>query len=134
MPFCVLADVELLLQVKFALDSDPTSTAVEGIISQIDARIRQALVGGGISVPSDAERLAVLKNINAMGAAGLTGMIYGRNFENVNSGQAQWYYGQFLDELKNFVSGYSQSGFNPASTATFSAVGGAMPWKNEVKW
>ena len=51
MAFCVLADVELLLQVKFETTSDPTSTAVEGIISQIDARIRQALAGGGISVP-----------------------------------------------------------------------------------
>lgn len=134
--YCAVTDVEFRLQVDFDATTNPTDGAVTAIINQVSARIDLTLGGAGIALPiSDAGKLLALKNICSLGSAGMVGMTYGRNFDNITQSQAKFYWEEFLKELNLFCSNYSGTAIIPGlnSGSLRPIAGGERPEK-EVDW
>lgn len=133
--YCAVSDVEFRLQVDFDTTTNPTKKTVTAIITQITARIDLTLGGAGIALPiSDTAKLETLKHICAMGSAGMVGMTYGRNFDNVMSGQAKFYWDEFQKDLDLFCSNFTGSKIPGLSSGVLSPVAGGSRPEKAVDW
>lgn len=133
--YCAVSDVAFKLQVDFDLASKPSQTDVESVITQITARMNLALGGAGIALPiSDAAKLETLKHICAMGSAGMVGMAFGRNFDNVMAGQAKFYWDEFQKDLDLFCSNFTGSKIPGLSSGVLSPVAGGRRPEKAVDW
>jgi hypothetical protein len=97
--YCSISDVQALTQLTYSSDTEPTSTQVSGVISQITGEIDVILASLGVtSQPTDSNVLNMLKLKCAMGVAGLIGLTYYNNPEETNNQM-----GLYWQEYKDFL-------------------------------
>ena len=111
------AKVSVLLGKSFDASTTPTSTQVDVIIGQITGEIDTILNSIGItSQPTDTNILAMLDKYASFGSAGITGMTYFRNANDVNSSNAEWYYSKYEAFLKKLMENPELLGIITGST------------------
>lgn len=105
MSYCDYEDVGLLLQLTFnETDSKPKASKVTDIISLIASEINMLLVSKGIGLPlvgTDFYNVVRLKNMQ--GAAGVVGVSFYGNTEDVAGSQGVYYrdeYARFIEQVK----------------------------------
>jgi hypothetical protein len=129
MAYCNYSDVGLLLQFTYDTNSNPTAAKVTDVIALIASEIEMALIGVGIALPVAGTNLYNLVRLNNMyGAAGIIGVTYYRNTEDIDGSQGDYYrklYMEFLLNIKknpnfyNSVSGGSNSTIGNQVTAGY---------------
>jgi len=102
--YCTNSQVGVLLNKNFDSTTTPTSTQVDDIIDQVTREIDVTMSSIGISSqPTDSNVLGMLERYCSFGSAGITGMTFFRNANDVNGSNAQWYYDQYRNFLKELA-------------------------------
>lgn len=102
--YCTNAHVGVLLGKTFDATKTPTSTEVDVIIDQITKEIDSVLYSIGVtSQPTDLNLLGMLQKYCSFGSAGVTGMTYFRNTNDIVGSNPEWYYGKYEKFLEDLV-------------------------------
>ena len=111
MSYCTYEDVGLLLSLTFDETlSKPLASKVTDIISLIASEINMTVVAAGVALPSSGtDFYNVLRLKNMHGAAGVVGVAYYGNTEDVAGSQGVFYrdsYNKFLLDLSENPTNY----------------------------
>lgn len=104
MAYCTIDDLKIYVpKLEFSASTKPTSTQVESIITNTSYEIDSALQTAGYSLPvTDADTLAFLKNLNALGAAAIAeGATLPEKVGDTHDSKLLRLYEKRLDNIKN---------------------------------
>jgi hypothetical protein len=104
--YCTASDIQGMLgyDTEFTNTSKPTVTQVNDIITNITSEINTRLEAIGVTLPvTDSNVLNVVERYCKIGSAGLVGLTYYSSNNNIEGGQADYFYKDYKQWLTDIT-------------------------------